>query len=401
MKENNGGEPPGGDGSPGSGPVYAYHPGRPLLIMGVFAAAAAAAACLLYRSTPAASLMLGLVTAALLYQMTKECSVSIWLDRPNLVYSYRSLFRSIHETIPSWEIEGLTPEIVSMWRGNITERLVLETAGGKLTVAPVYSRSDTSVLRLEEVLRTLPSTREEAEYEAELERRALEGDDGEEEEATETVEVWGFIEMGIQCPRCDGPVVVNGPLTGLVCPECGAAIDMTPDIWADLLEDLRDELAEDTEEGMGGRSTIWGTYNTTLYYGRLRPYCRGCKKDFDMEKDRRGTDRLVCSACGAWMPVIEPPVWWDRVFEGATLIVGADTGPMGKVPAVDAPVPVSFTCPKCGASVTTAGESRTIECPHCGASFALPDDLWYHFHPAPVKKRWFTGFTAEVPVQED
>jgi DNA-directed RNA polymerase subunit RPC12/RpoP/uncharacterized protein YbaR (Trm112 family) len=342
--------------------------------------------------------VLGLVAAALLYQMTKECSVSIRLDRPNIIYSCRSLFRSIHETIPSWEIEGLTPEIVSMWRGNITERLVLGTARGKFTVAPVYSAGDTSVLRLEEVLRTLPSTREEAEYEKEMERRALEGDDGDEEEATETVEVWGFIEMGIQCPRCDGPVVVNGPLTRLVCPECGAAIDMTPDIWADLLEDLRDELAEDTEEGMGGRSTIWGTYNTTLYYGRLRPYCRECKKDFDMEEDRRGTDRLVCAACGAGMPVMEPPVWWDRVFEGATLIVGAETGEGSGEGSAD---PVSFTCRKCGASVTTAGESRTIECPHCGASSALPDDLWYHFHPAPVKKRWFTGFTAEVPASEN
>ena len=379
--------------------VYSHNPGRSVSVMTILFTLCMAAGVFTWHFVREATLIAAIFAIALLYHLLKTCSVRVWLDWPNLIYSYRSLFRSVDETIPSWEITGLTPEITRIWRGSISERLVLEAGKRKFVLTPFYVSSDSAVDRLREVLNTLPSTRAQAEYEIELERRVLEGDDGEQDEEPETEVVWGMLEMSIQCPRCDGPVVVNGPVTQFICPDCSAEIEMGPDIWTDLLEDLRDELAEDTEEGQGGRSTIWGTYNTSLFYGRLRPHCLRCKRDFDMDTDYTGGDRLTCPGCGTDTAVMKAPEWFERVFQGAKLIVGAEEKQSTELETASDAEPVSFTCSKCGAFVQTRGESRSVKCSHCGTSTFLPDDLWHHFHPVPVKRRWFVGF--EVPVYAD
>lgn len=376
--------------------LYRYSPARSVIVTIIFLTLCTAAGIFVLPRVREVALVLALFTVILLFKLLKTCSIKVWLDWPNLIYRYRSLFRRIDKVIPSWEISGITPEITSMWRGTISERLVLEVGKKVFIITPFYSPRDTEIVMLMDEIHILPPTREQAEYEIELERRVLEGD-MQEETAVETV--WCMLEMSIECPRCDGPVVVNGPFTSFLCPGCGEDIRMSPEIWADLLEDVRDEIT-DMEVGKGGRSTIWGTYNTNLYYGHLPPCCPECKRDFDMDNDYTGGDSITCPRCGSRMPVLYAPDWFDNVFEGAVLIVGAEEKRTSKSVADDEKSSISFTCSQCGASILTCGSERSVKCEHCGASSYLPDELWFRFHPAPKKQRWFVGFEAEI-YEED
>lgn len=200
--------------------------------------------------------------------------------------------------------------------------------------------------------------------------------------------VWTFIEMSISCPRCETPVMINGPFTEIECQGCGEKIDFSPSIWADLLEDTRDELV-DMEKGEGNNSTIWGTYNTSISTGRLAPYCKECKKDYDIAADYSGGDTITCRDCGATRSAQQPPEWFDKVFEGVKLLIGVSQGEVSYKPLKR---DLYMSCPSCGASVKVSGSSRNEICSHCNSPVLLPDELWEHLHPVPVKERWFVGF---------
>ncbi|MBN2608482.1 MAG: hypothetical protein JXA64_05150 [Candidatus Fermentibacteraceae bacterium] len=381
--------------------VYHYSPRRSLLISGLFLAAILVAGLFIVPDKAPVRFVLGIFALALLLSIRKECSVRIWEDWPYVVYEYHSLLRHFREYIAPWEISGLSPDITSMWRGNISERLIMEVGDRELVITPFYSERDAGIIMLREELGRLPDSRQQAEYELELERRVLHPEEYPVEEP-ELVDVWGFLEMSVQCPRCDGPVMVNGPYTSLVCPQCSADIEMDPDIWADLLEDLAMEMAEDCEEGTGGKSTIWGTYNTELQYGRLRPYCPQCKRDFDLECDRRENGKIICPDCGAGVSLQKPPEWFGGVFRGAFLIAGAEeSSGESNIEGNALNSPVVFTCSKCGAAVRLDGSERNISCEHCDEPVNIPDDLWLRFHPAPVKKRWFVGYKWEVTDSDE
>lgn len=372
--------------------VYSYSPRRSFIISGVFLAVVMAAGLFLFSNIPALRFMMGVFALGILVSLRRECSVRIWTDWPYVLYEHHSIFRHIREYIPPWEITGLTNEIVSMWRGNISERLILQVGDRKLVVSPYYSPNDEKEMLLREAIGSLPDSRRQAEYELELEHRALHPEEYVEEEP-EPEEVWGFLEMSIECPRCDGPVIINGPFTQLVCPQCSADIDMSPSIWADLLEDVALETAEECREGTGSRSTIWGTYNTDLLYGRYRPYCPQCKRDFDLQNDTASDDRLVCPDCGTEVPIMEPPEWFCNVFPGAFLLAGAEEPSSERnLEGGALKGPVVFTCSKCGAAVSLDGSERTEKCEHCDSPIRIPDDLWLRMHPAAKKRRWFVGY---------
>lgn len=373
--------------------VYRYSPRRTLIITGIFMMLTVSAGLFfLLNDIFNLSFIMGIFTLTMLISIRKQCSVRIWVQWPYLIYEYRSLFRHVRETIAPWDISGLTPNIVSMWRGNISERLVMEVGDRDLVVTPHYSESDPAIIRLRQEIYALPDSRKQAEYEIELERRTLHPEEYREEEP-ESTEVWGFLEMSVECPRCDGPVAVNGPYTELVCPQCSAEVDMKPSIWADLLEDVPQEIAEDYDEGYGSRSTIWGVYNTALFYGRMRPCCPECERDYDLEKDTREDGGMICPDCGHALNLAEPPEWWSDVFPDTFMIAGAE------VPSDESNLegdllkgPVVFTCEKCGAGIRLDGSDRDLKCDHCDAPIHIPDDLWLRFHPPARKNRWFIGY---------
>ncbi|OPL17734.1 MAG: hypothetical protein AVO35_08705 [Candidatus Aegiribacteria sp. MLS_C] len=381
--------------------LYHHSPRRSLLISGVIIAVMVAAGLFLFRDVPMLRFIMGLFSLGLLINLRRECSVRIWVNWPYIVYEYHSIFRHFREYIEPWRISGLNPDIVSMWRGNISERLVMEVGDRELVVSPFYSGYDPGENLIVETLRSLPGSRQQAEEKLAEEHRIDHPEEHPEEEP-EVVEVWGFLEMGIQCPRCEGPVAVNGPYTALVCPHCSAGIDMQPSIWADLLEDVPQEIAEDCEEGYGGKSTIWGTYNTELFYGRMKPYCEECKRDYDLENDPVKDGRITCPDCGSTRSLQVPPEWWKSIFSDASMIIGAgESSDESNLEGDPLKGPVVFTCTKCGAAVKLDGSSRDLKCEHCDGEIHIPDDLWLRFHPAVKKKRWFVGYRWVPDTEED
>ena len=132
-----------------------------------------------------------------------------------------------------------------------------------------------------------------------------------------------MIEMSIKCPNCDSPVHVDGPYRKILCGSCQSEIDFQGDVWKDLLEDVQEEVVNEFEEGEGSNSTIFGHFNMSMTYAKLKAYCRNCKRDFDMETEYTGQDMLVCPDCGAKTPVFPAPEWFKIAMSRAKLIVGA------------------------------------------------------------------------------
>ncbi|MCD4846761.1 MAG: hypothetical protein K8R76_01060 [Candidatus Aegiribacteria sp.] len=202
---------------------------------------------------------------------------------------------------------------------------------------------------------------------------------------------WAVIEMSIKCPHCDSPVHIDGPYRKILCRSCQSEIDFPEDVWKDLLEDVQGEVVNEFEEGEGSSSTIFGHFNMSMMYARLKAYCRSCKRDFDMETEYTGQDTLVCPDCGARTPIFPAPEWFKGAMSKAKLIVGA----LPDIEDVSEPEglsgPVAFSCPQCGGSLMIDGKERIVICEYCETNVYLPDDLWLRLHPAKKKNRWFVG----------
>jgi Zn finger protein HypA/HybF involved in hydrogenase expression len=207
---------------------------------------------------------------------------------------------------------------------------------------------------------------------------------------------FGVIEMSIKCPRCDSPIHVNGPTRSLLCGSCQSDVEIPTDFWKGILEDVCSEVRNEFEEGEGTNSTIFGTFNTSLMYGRLKPYCLKCKKDFELQEEYGSACTYSCPECGTVSPVAPAPEWLRQIIPSAKLVVNAppESSDGGEEePAVSGPI--AFFCPQCGGSLMIDGSERLIPCSYCNTSVYLPDDLWLRLHPARTKNRWFIGFDQD------
>ena len=375
---------------------YRYIPKRALIVDSIFLVVLTTAGILLLKvGVWPLSIVMGIVVLNTLKDMVRESVIELWSEPPNVIYVRKSILGKKSVEIPSWEIAGATTHITSMWKGNISEKLVLETDDREYLLQPNYSRNDPVTADIHYHLSSLRDQGIEfREKQLREEENAKRYPHGKPRKKKVKKLVWAMLEMNIKCSRCETPVPVNGPWTDLQCGGCGEAITLSPDNWADLLEDVRDETAYELEPGRGTESTILGVFDTHVLYSRMAPYCRECKEDLPSPDTE--TDSLICS-CGSSMPLTVPPEWFNRVFKGIRYIAGATRST--EVTAEE-PDPVSITCTSCGASFLVKGESRNPSCQNCGGSVFLPDDLWYHFHPVPVKKRWFVGFEAAYTISE-
>lgn len=374
--------------SEGGEPFYRYIPRRALIVDSLFIAVLTAAGVLFQRHGiwPMAVVM-GIVILNTLINLVQESVIELRSEFPDLIYTRRSLFRKNTVRIPFREVKGATTHITSMWKGNISEKMVLETSGREFLLHPHFSAGDPAAAGIHRKLTGLIGQANKFREETSIRQHPR----GKTEHRQKKVGklVWGMVEMSIKCPRCETTVPVNGPWNLLHCPECSEAIDLSPDNWADLLEGVRNETAGEIKPGMGRESTVIGVFQAHLLYSRMPPYCRECREDLPLPEP--GARMLRCS-CGETLPVAEPPEWFDRVYSGARYIIGATRST--KVSEQE-PEQVFITCPSCGSSFESAGESRNPSCPNCDTCVFLPDDLWFHFHPAPVRKRWFVGFLAK------
>ncbi len=204
--------------------------------------------------------------------------------------------------------------------------------------------------------------------------------------------LYGMLEIGIKCPKCDSPVPLNGPWQVAHCDSCQADIDIPDDYWSDIFADILEDIKTDLAEGEGRNSTIFGTFHTTLLYGELHARCEKCKTEFDPNADLAEAYTHYCGNCGRPIEVIPSPAWLKSVFPNAILFVDASVQSKAGDEKTDISGPVAFTCPQCGGALMVDGKDRLLPCQFCGVNVYLPDDLWLRLHPAKTKDRWFVGF---------
>jgi rubrerythrin len=273
-----------------------------------------------------------------------------------------------------------------MWRGVITERLVMETDGEELELVPIYSDSDPDVQGIYDAVNAVRAAAES--------RKAAERREREAARATEARAaadpVWAVFEVSADCPSCTTPVPLNGPCGEVECPACGGDIPIPPGLWSDVLEDVGEEL-RDMEQMEASKSRIMASLDFDLMYGRLAPSCPSCGSYLE-GIGGPGSDK--CPECGARLELSPAPDWLSNALEGADVVAGPFPRD-GEAAERPAPESVRYNCPKCGAWHTIDGSERICECDHCGLIYTLPDDLWARFHPAPVKQRWFVRLVEE------
>lgn len=204
---------------------------------------------------------------------------------------------------------------------------------------------------------------------------------------------YAMIEIGISCPKCDNPVPLNGPLEVAHCEHCQSDIDIPHDYWTDIFTDIEEDVRNEFEEGEGSSSSIWGTFNSTLLYGRLKPYCYQCKTDFEVKENLTEPYKHTCVECGNIIEVAPPPKWLNSEYPTIKVLVNAILEDLsGDATSSAISEPIAFVCPGCGGALMVDGTERMIDCEYCGLTVYLPDDLWLRIHPAKKKERWFLGF---------
>ena len=205
--------------------------------------------------------------------------------------------------------------------------------------------------------------------------------------------IYAMVECAISCPKCDGPVPLNGPWEAAHCDRCQTDTPVPHDFWKGVFDDILEEIRSgELKEGEGRNSTQFGMFRTTLLYGCLKARCEKCKTGIEVDENLAAPYVHACPGCGLKTDVAPSPPWLRQVVPPARVLVAAQMlsgGDVGKSAAIG---PVIFTCPQCGGALKVDGSDRLIPCTFCGASVYLPDDLWLRLHPAKTKARWFVGF---------
>jgi DNA-directed RNA polymerase subunit RPC12/RpoP len=214
--------------------------------------------------------------------------------------------------------------------------------------------------------------------------------------------LYACLELNVKCPKCDAPLPLNGPWEVAHCDHCQADVKIPHDYWTDTLGDIISDVKNELSDGEGTQSTIFSDFNTTLLFGRLKPYCYECKEDFEPDEDAEEPYLYVCKKCGNKIPVTPAPKWLRKKgCKAVKVVVYAElqskAGDEGA-----AAEPIYFTCSKCGGALEVDGTERVVPCEFCGIKVYVPDDLWLRLHPAKAKERWFVGFDEKkVPKEED
>lgn len=215
------------------------------------------------------------------------------------------------------------------------------------------------------------------------------------------------IEAGMTCPSCEKFIPLNALVSTFRCAACGDVHPMDTDAWKSLLEDALEE-APLFAESEGRSSTIFGTYNWKITYGRLTPRYDGTREDIPHGDALAGlpSGRVLHPGTGASTSVRAVPDFCADFLTGVVAIIGEEPsllpGESGAsdqmIPALGMPEaagvsgPVAFQCPGCGASLIVDESVRKATCSYCGIEAAMPDDLWQRLHPAKKTMRWFLLF---------
>lgn len=102
---------------------------------------------------------------------------------------------------------------------------------------------------------------------------------------------------------------------------------------------------------------------------------------------------LACGTCGRPMRVRIAPIWLREMHGRIAMLVG-ETLARTEVGPERSDVP--FFCYHCGGQLPLDGSKRRIHCGHCGKQLAVPDEVWFAFHPEPPVDRWYVLLDVDV-----
>jgi|GEM_PF-1450325 len=204
------------------------------------------------------------------------------------------------------------------------------------------------------------------------------------------------IKAGITCPDCSRNIPLNALVPEIKCQACGSMQSLSIEVWKTVLDDAIME-APGFEEGEGSSTTVLGTYNYGLAYGKLWPRYDGTSESIEQSAilENINNSFVLYPGTGEKTSVRPLPDEYGEVFQGVVALVGEDAsliperGTGREVQTRNSRCPVAFHCPQCGGSLVVSGDNRCEKCSYCGTIVYLPDDLWRTLHPVIKKKTWF------------
>lgn len=206
------------------------------------------------------------------------------------------------------------------------------------------------------------------------------------------------IEAGISCPSCENSIPLNALVPSIRCSSCGEDLKLSLDNWKSLLKDSI-ITAPSYKEDEGSSSTIFGSYNFRVLYGRQTPRHDDTKDSIDTGTLLANIDagKVLHPQSGAPTSIRRLPEQYREAFIGVVALVGEEPkllpGSSAEQPLETASSrPIAFQCPNCAGNLIIDGTERTVDCSFCNTQVYLPDDLWFSLHPAPKKKRWYLLF---------
>lgn len=202
--------------------------------------------------------------------------------------------------------------------------------------------------------------------------------------------------MSITCPKCDGSIMLNGPLRKVHCNACQNDTAIPVKYWKQNLYDALEWIVEDMKQGESYNLVQFGLFSTKWNVAELPPICSECNKKLDLNNiNRKKESEIKCSKCGKETNVVPAPNWVKRVLPSADFFVNVqmDDKLVNQEPLISGGI--ALTCPKCGGALIIDGKDRLVPCKYCDVNIYLPDDLWLRLHPVEVKSRWFLVYDKE------
>jgi hypothetical protein len=206
---------------------------------------------------------------------------------------------------------------------------------------------------------------------------------------------WARLQIHTNCPACEHPIPINGPLPHVVCPACGTVKDILTEAignymaWVGESRPIFDGLA------------IWSGERFQMKCSRASAYCTRC--DTDLPPVEPGTDGTIeCPGCAATYTTFPVPELFQPHAAPARQVYCGQRHP-DPAPE-DVPTALAFSCPSCGAEQTLAATAgRVHECAFCDANVFIPDELWSQLHPVAKVHPWFvdTGVEPPPPKKKD
>lgn len=208
------------------------------------------------------------------------------------------------------------------------------------------------------------------------------------------------LEAETKCSSCGKPLPINALVETIVCNECLKKNTFTVKEWKDLLEDMF-KIAPTYSENEGTPSTIMGTRNYEITYGKQNPRFLDTKTYMNIEEAIKcaPTGKIINPETNAEFSIRSIPENFKEACPGVTYLFCEDFTQLphysGTSKVLDQKPKgelVPFNCPNCGGTLQIDGSERLLKCQFCSTESYIPDEVWQKLHPTKTKQRFYFLF---------